>query len=144
MPMRPKPPVMVFITPQASCRQIIHKGAELANRLHSRLMVVTAQPKKADAQCRAADMRCLELLAKATQTEIQILYTDDPLRSLVRFAKKHRPIHIFTGQQSNGSSFVSKLAVLCNAPVTTVSAGALYTLPPISALLSDTGSHTVA
>ncbi len=138
-----KPPVMAFITPQPGCERIIRKAAELASRLRTRLMVVTAQPKKADAKRRAADMRCLELLAKATGNEIQILYTADPLRSLAKFAKKHRPMHIFTGQQSNGSSFVGALAVMCDAPITTVSAGAVYTLSPISALLTEE-KHTVA
>lgn len=124
--------IMACITAQPSCKRIIENAAEMADRYGAKLCVVTAQPKKQNAKLRARDMRCLDDLSHQTGREITVIYSDDPLISLVNYAKNSDPLHIFTGQQDEKSDFVMRLSVLTGAPVTMVSEnGMVYTFPPV-------------
>lgn len=123
--------IMACITAQDSCGLIIESAAAMAAKIGARVEVVTAQPKQMDAQSRARDMRCLDRLSKTTGQYITVIYSEDPLRSLVNYAEKQEPMHIFTGKQNEKSDFVVRLSVLTGAPITMVAGGLVCTLPPI-------------
>ena len=113
-------PVLCCITAQSSCMNIIVKGKALAEQLDVPLKVVSVQPTKCDARRRADDMICLDRLSKDSHTEIDVLYSDDPLLALAEYIKDLIPVHIFTGKQAEKGSFVMTLAEACELPVTMV------------------------
>lgn len=123
--------IMACITAQDSCRLIIESAATMAAQIGARVEVVTAQPKHMEAQRRAQDMRCLDRLSKATGQYITVVYSENPLTSLVNYAQKQEPMHIFTGKQDEKSDFVVRLSVLTGAPITMVANGLVCTLPPM-------------
>lgn len=125
-----KDPVMICITAQESCEVIINKGLEMAKRLGTQAIVVSAQPKKASAEARSRDMKILDGLSKKTGAEVTVLYSDHPLISLTNYAAAKKPVHIFTGLQSADSEFVSRLAMMCEAPISMVSPSAVCIVPP--------------
>ncbi len=112
--------VLVCITAQDSCIELINKGKELSKRLNLGLEVVTVQPIKMNAIKRSETMKCLNSLSKATDCPITILYSDNVLKSLSQYINKVSPIHIFTGQQGINSEFVVQLSLMCEAPISVV------------------------
>ncbi|MEG1886497.1 MAG: hypothetical protein RR177_00060 [Oscillospiraceae bacterium] len=129
-------PVMACITAQASCEKIIEEAKKMSKRLATKVEVVTVQPRRMEAHKRARDMLQLEKLAKTTNTPITIIYSEHPVDSLASYAAKQDPIHIFTGQQSENSSFVGKLSVMCDCPVSMVTADSFFTIPSVRNLSS--------
>lgn len=112
--------ILVCVTAQDSCIEIINKGKEFAEKYGAVLEVVTIQPKKMDAQRRAEDMKCLQSLSKITECQITIIYSDNVLHSLSSYINKMEPMHILTGQQGIESEFVIKLSMLCDAPISMI------------------------
>ena len=123
--------VMACITAQESCRLIIENAKAMAKHIDANVEVVTAQPKQMEAFRRAEDMRCLDQLSKETGRYITVIYSDNPLISLVNYAQRQNPLHIFTGKQDEESDFVMRLSVLTGAPITMVANGLVCTLPPM-------------
>lgn len=123
--------IMACITAQDSCGLIIESAAAMAAHTGASVKVVTAQPKRMEAHRRAADMRCLDRLSKQTGQYITVIYSDNPLLSLVNYAQKQEPLHIFTGKQDEKSDFVVRLSVLTGAPVTMIANSLVCTLPPM-------------
>lgn len=113
--------VLICVTAQDSCIEVINKGKETAERLNAIAEIVTVQPKKMEAEKRAETMRCLQSLSKLTDCPITIIYSDNALNSLASYINKNEPIHIFTGQQGIESEFIVKLSLLCDSPITMVS-----------------------
>ncbi len=112
--------VLCCITAQESCLSILEKGKELADNIGCPVRAVTVQPVRAEARQRSMDMICLNGLAARSVVEIDILYSDSPLLALAEYAEQALPMHIFTGMQSEKSSFVMKLAECCRLPVSMV------------------------
>ena len=123
--------IIACITAQDSCLSIIESAIDMADNIGAELEVVTAQPKNMEADSRAEDMKCLDRLSKKTGHEITVIYSDNPLISLVNYTKKKKPIHIFTGQQDEKSDFVIRLSVLTGAPITMSANGLVCTVPPM-------------
>ncbi len=120
--------ILCCITAQSSCIAIISKAKELAERIECPIKVITVQPIKQEAERRSADMKILEALSKESGIEISVLYSDNPLLALAEYAEKNLPIHIFTGKQASGSSFVMTLAEKCKLPVSMVSGESVFTV----------------
>lgn len=122
--------ILICITAQPNCERIINEGKKLAQRLHKDYEIVTVQPKQCEAKKRANDMVILEKLARDTDSPIKVIYSNNPLTSLISYAESVDPIHIFTGEQATDSAFVSQLALLCEAPVTMVAKDGSITMTP--------------
>lgn len=122
--------ILICITAQPNCERIIGEGKKLAQRLHKDYEIVTVQPKQCEAKKRANDMVILEKLATDTDSPIKVIYSNNPLTSLISYAESVDPIHIFTGEQAADSAFVSHLSLLCEAPVTMVAKDGLITMTP--------------
>lgn len=122
--------ILICITAQPNCERIITEGKKLAARLHKDYEVVTVQPKHCEAEKRAADMVILQELAKDTSSPIKVIYSNNPLISLISYADNADPIHIFTGEQATDSVFVAQLSLLCDAPVTMVTKEGSITMTP--------------
>lgn len=123
--------ILVLITAQESCKRIIDIANEYADRLAADVDVLTVQPVKADAKRRSKDMICLTGLSRKTHRAIRIIYSDQPLRAIISEAEKLEPIHIFVGQGSEKSSFLTGLRLApINAPISVVGTdGIIYSLP---------------
>lgn len=121
--------ILVCVTAQDSCIDIINKGKEFAEKYNAVVEIVTIQPKKTDAEKRAEDMKCLQSLSKLTECPITIIYSDNVLHSLASYISKVSPKHIFTGQQGIESEFVMQLSMMCDAPISMISKDAtVFTL----------------
>lgn len=122
--------VLVCITAQDSCVDIINEGKKLAEKLNAVTEVVTVQPKKMSAVKRAETMKCLQELSKITDCPISIIYSDNVIKSLASYIEKAEPTHIFTGQQAENSELVFQLSLISNVPISMVSRQkTVYTLP---------------
>lgn len=128
-----KQKIYALITAQASCKRIVTVAKEFADRLSAELIVLTVQPIHADAKRRSEDMRCLTALAKETQANIRMIYSDRPLEAICKELEKNQPLHVFTGQGREKSDFVSRLRMeLVGAPISVVGMdGVIFSLPPI-------------
>lgn len=125
--------IFALITAQESCKRIINVAKEQARLLSADVDVITVQPIKADAKSRSKDMICLTEMSKSTESEIRIIYSDNPLKAIISEAKKANPYHIYVGQGSENSSFLNKLRIaLVSVPISVVGIdGIIYSLPPI-------------
>lgn len=125
--------IFALITAQKSCLRIINIAKDKAKQLNSELKVLTVQPIKADAKTRSMDMICLTELSKESETDISIIYSDNPLKSIINEMWRENPFHIYVGQGSEKSAFLSGLRIaLTNAPISVIGTNDIvYTLPPI-------------
>ncbi len=125
--------IFALITAQEHCSHIISVAKEFAERLSAELVVLTVQPIHADAQKRSKDMICLTTLAKQTKCNIRMIYSDQPVSALCKELERSKPTHIFTGQGSAKSNFLSSLRMgLVGAPISVVGTdGVICTLPAI-------------
>lgn len=125
-----KAPVVACITAQLSCKNIIEAGKELANKLNCGLTVVTIQRREEDAERRARDLKILDTLSKICDSDISIIYSNNPVVSLSSFVNKCNPCHILIGNPNSESSFFNDFLAAVSAPVSVVNNKILYTIPP--------------
>lgn len=126
--------ILALITAQPSCERIIKIAEDYSIRLGSELIILTAQPHKTTAQNRSKDMVCLTELSKKTGRDIKIIYSDRPLKAVIKETAKLHPKHIFVGQGGQRSEFLTGLR-LCAAdsPISVVGIdGIVFSLPGIS------------
>ncbi len=125
--------IYALITAQESCKRIIVAAKEFAERFSADLVVLTVQPIHTDAKRRSQDMRCLTKLAKETDSNIRIIYNEQPLSAICKELERNRPLHIFTGHGSEKSDFLRRLRTeLVGAPISVVGLdGVLFSLPHI-------------
>lgn len=115
-------PVMACVTAQMDCKRIIKAASALAEKLGTKVFVVTVQPKNADAVSRAKDMKTLCHLAASAGCEISVRYSDHPAKSVAAAAKESGAIHIFTGTPAGSTDFLGKLGLLLDGvPISVVS-----------------------
>lgn len=125
--------IFALITAQESCKRIIKIAREQARLLSSEVEVITVQPLKAEAKIRSRDMICLTKIAKETDSEIRIIYSDNPLNAIISEAEKNNPCHIFVGQGGEHSCFINRLRLSIPVPPISVVGieGVIYSIPPI-------------
>ena len=125
--------IFALITAQEHCSRIISVAKEFAEHLSAELVVLTVQPIHADAKRRSNDMICLTTLAKTTKCNIRMIYSDKPVSALCKELERCNPTHIFTGQGSAKSDFLSRLHMeLVGAPISIVGTdGVICTLPAV-------------
>ena len=89
--------VLVCVTGQRRCERLIRQGRIVAEHLQARLRVVSVQPKDAlDAQ--AADaLEYLFTVAKEQQAEMSVYYTNEPMGTLVHFARRCQAVCLVAG-----------------------------------------------
>lgn len=121
--------VMACITPQANCERIIEAAKELAERMGTKVTVVTVQPKQAAPLKRSKDMKLLCSLAQRTGIEISVRYSDNPPKSVAAAARELNAVHIFTGTPAGETDFIGKLsAYVGDLPVSAVGGGVYCTV----------------
>ena len=120
-------PILACITAQPSCENVINTAKLMAERLETELIVVTAQPLKADAEERSQAVKELKRLSEICDVDIVVRYGDNTAQSIAAHAAKCNPLHIFIGED-NG--FLSKfLSLYREAPVSTVQKEIVFTVP---------------
>lgn len=113
-------PVLCCITAQETCLGILKRGKEMAERLGCPVRAVSVQPLHREAADRARDLIVLEGLTRESGIDIDVVYSDNPLLALAEYIEQAPPVHIFTGKQAEGGSFVMTLAERCRLPVSMV------------------------
>lgn len=135
--------VLALITAQYSCERIINFAKEQAQHLSMNFIALTVQPTKADAKKRAEDMICLTNLSKKCGCDIRIVYSNNPLKSIISETGKISPAHIYIGQGSEKSQFLTNLRLApIGAPISVIGAdNIIYTLPSVTEDLFNIGNN---
>lgn len=122
--------VLALVTAQYSCERIINTAKQYAENLNCELTVLTAQPLKATPENRSKDMICLTKLSKNTGKNIKIIYSNEPLKAVIREITNTSPVHIFMGNSGENNTFLTMLKVgVTNAPISVVGPeGIIFTL----------------
>ncbi len=123
-------PVLVCVTAQLRCEKLIRAAEDLAAKLNRELTVVTIQPKNAEPQQRARDLKCLNTLSKLCDCDIDIIYSDHVTTSLAAYINRCEPCHILIGNpDTKGAFFNEFMSNHYCAPVSVVDEKIIYTLP---------------
>lgn len=125
-------PVLVCVTAQLGCDRLINSGKELAKRLARPLRVVTVLSKEGNAKEKSNALKILNILSKKTQSDIDIIYSDNASQSLGIHINKLNPCHILIGNPVEGGRFFEEfMSNTYNAPVSVVDneEKIMYTLP---------------
>jgi len=134
----PKTNVVVCVTPQLNCVKQIEFGKYLAQHLGVGIKIVTIQPKLADAQKRADDLKILYKLSKKTSCSIDVLYSQNTSQGLYTYICKQNPCHIILGSPDNRAKFYTDfIAFNLPAPISIVNEKFIYTLPTMSLPLTE-------
>ncbi len=97
--------IVACVTAQISCKEIIYAASKLAKLIDANLIVVTSQKDKAEAKCRANDLKVLNKLSHITGCDIDIIYSENPTTALVSYINKLKPYHIFIGSPKVDRTF---------------------------------------
>ncbi len=123
-------PVLVCVTAQLRCENLIKVAADLAQKMNRALKVVTIQAKNAQPQQRARDLKCLNTLSRLCNCNIDIIYSDNITIGLASYINRCEPCHILIGNpDKNGKFFTEFTANNFGVPVSVVGDKILYTLP---------------
>lgn len=130
-------PIIICITAQSACENIIRTGTEMAKRMGTKAEVITVQPKKMEASRRSETMKSLYDLSKKTNMEITIYYSDHPVNRISQHAIANDAMHILTGMPDKETEFISMLSIMSeDIPVSMVGGQLLCTLPSAMSIAS--------
>ena len=96
--------VMVCVTRQRQCEQLIRRGAELAQQEKLDLMVVNVQRP---GYLQGEDAELLDYLMEVTRRvggELQVLYDQEPIARLVRYARENPVRAMVLGHAPEGET----------------------------------------
>lgn len=129
-----KQPIMVCITPQLHCINIISAAKQMALKLKAPILVFTCLPTKCDAVTRSSNLKILNEISKKCDVEITIFYGDNPALVIAKEAGRRLPIHIFMGKD-NGfiNEFRNGYSL---APISIVDDSVLCTVPAEDVLIN--------
>jgi two-component system sensor histidine kinase KdpD len=91
--------IMVCITPRANAHTMIQSGRRNADRFHGDLTVAYVR----QAEISSADQAALEAnlaIAREAKARIEILDGQDPIETILRFAREHGVTQIFVGHST--------------------------------------------
>lgn len=125
-------PVLVCVTPQLSCEKLISYGKELSSKLKCELCVVASLKKDETAKNISNALKVLNTLSKISESNIDIIYSNNAAKSLGSYINKVNPCHILIGNPIEGGRFFEEfMSNQYSAPVSIVNGEKeiLYTLP---------------
>lgn len=91
--------ILVCITPRANAAPMIASGRRNADRFHGDLTVAYVRQPEISADDQAALERNLAI-ARAANARIEILEGDDPIQTILHFARQHNITQIFVGHST--------------------------------------------
>ena len=94
--------VMVCVTSQRQCEELIELGSEVADRMNSPLAVVSVQPMGIPDPASMTLMEYLMDVARQHDGELLMLYGNDPVPRLVDYAREHTAKAIVMGRARGG------------------------------------------
>jgi two-component system sensor histidine kinase KdpD len=92
--------VMVCVTPRANASVMIASGKRNADRFHGDLIVSYVRQAEISADDQAALERNLAI-AREAKAHIEILDGEDPIDTILRFAREHGITQVFVGHSTN-------------------------------------------
>ena len=92
--------IMVCVTPRANASVMIASGKRNADRFHGDLTVAYVRQSEISADDRKALERNLEI-AREAKARIEILDGEDPVETILNFAREHGITQVFVGHSTN-------------------------------------------
>lgn len=99
--------ILVCVTPRSSAKEMIHRARRQADRFHGDLYVVYVEQDNLN----AADQRLIREnldYAHEAKARVELLNAEDPIETILDFAKQHGVTQIFVGH-SNQTGWTSRL-----------------------------------
>ena len=107
------PCVMVCVTEQTRCENLIHAGKKLADELGTTLEVLNIQPTKNAFKTSSEELQYLFNVVKKNQADMTVYYNDDPALVAACHIHKCNAVSIVVGLPGEGSSrFVETIRML--------------------------------
>ena len=94
--------VMVCVTSQRQCDELIALGSQVAEQLNAPLTVVSVQPMGVPNPASMTLMEYLMDVARQHDGELLVLYGNDPVPRLVDYAREHAARGIVMGRARGG------------------------------------------
>lgn len=95
--------ILVLVTRQKTCEELIRAGHELATREGRPLQVLCVQPRAALRVKDAQDLEYLFSTSKSLKAEMVVYYNDDAVKTAVDYIR-HQNIHSLIAGSSFGES----------------------------------------
>lgn len=99
---------MVCVTNQFQCERIIRAGRSIANLSDTELMVVNVSPLDFARQNGEA-LEHLFRVSRENDAHMSVLYSNEPLKTLMNFIKKNHTVNVVTGMPQQGNSVLVKM-----------------------------------
>ena len=94
--------VMVCVTSQRQCDELIALGSQVADQWSAPMTVVSVQPMGVPDPAAMTLMEYLMDVARQNEGELLVLYGDDPVPRLVEYAREHSARGIVMGRARGG------------------------------------------
>lgn len=116
--------VLVWVTSPLACKNIMIEAKSFAEKEKAELVIVSIQsPITDDWRSKARDLEILDRTARGIEAQLNIEYSDNPLKSAFNIIRTIKPMCMFTGVPGIGfrSAFVENICQMGNGiPVYTV------------------------
>lgn len=107
------PCVMVCVTEQTRCENLIRAGRKLADELQTELEVLNIQPTRNAFKARSGELQYLFDVVKANGAGMTVYYNDDAALIAAGHIRKCNAVSVVTGLPAqNGSRFVEMVRTL--------------------------------
>ena len=94
--------VMVCVTSQRQCDELIALGSQVADQMNAPMAVVSVQPMGVPDPASMTLMEYLMDVARQHDGELLVLYGNDPVPRLVEYAREHAAQGIVMGRARGG------------------------------------------
>ena len=105
--------VLVCVTSQFRCEDLIFAGADIAHEGGLALKVLSVQPSVQISETAALAIEHLYDVSKTSEAEMSVFYSDDAVGTIVEYAKKAGASHIVLGRpfDQQRSEFIQRLEI---------------------------------
>lgn len=104
------PCVMVCVTAQTRCENLIISGRKLADEIGAELEVLNIQPMRGAMHTQPEELQYLYNIVKANGAGMTVYYNDEAALTAAAHIRKNNAVAVVTGlPASNGSHFVEEV-----------------------------------
>lgn len=102
---------VVLVTNQFQCERLIEAGRSIAGLSHTDLLVLNVQSNEYPPNPEA--IQHLFNISSNNNATMNVMYSNTPLKTIVKYIKNNKTINVVTGKPSTDNSIVHQLCRKC-------------------------------
>lgn len=106
-----KTKTVVLVTNQFQCERLIKAGRSFADVSHTELLVLNVQSNEYPPNPEA--IQHLFNISSNNNATMNVMYSNNPLKTIVKYIKNNKTISVVTGKPSTDNSIVHQLCRKC-------------------------------